>query len=131
MGSAGGYMSTTEQRFAIWKNVPKSISTFHDEVLQTSFTAFKDDASSSRMLLLFKEHIDAIGNSNPSQLSGRLTIIDMADITLGSFIAVRYGDWLLNLPSSRTMIPLWYAYYKVNYERFLSYNYAIMPRLPK
>ncbi len=65
MGSAGGYMSTTEQRFAIWKNVLKSISTIHDEVSQTSFTEFMDDASSSRMLLLFKEHINAIGNSNP------------------------------------------------------------------
>ena len=54
-GFCFGNMSTTEQRFAIWKNVLRSISTLHDEVSQTSFTALMDDASSSRMLLLFKD----------------------------------------------------------------------------
>ncbi len=54
-----------EQRFATWKNVLKSISTFHDEVSQTSFTAHMDDAFRSRMLLLFKEHVDTIVISTP------------------------------------------------------------------
>ena len=68
------------------KNVLKSISTFHDEVSQTSFTAHMDDSSRSRMLLLFKEHIDAIGISNP--LTDFWTSYhDMAEITLGLLLA--------------------------------------------
>ena len=58
-------MSIMEQRFAIWKNVLKSISTFHDEVSHTPFTSFIDYASRSSMLLLFKDHVDTIGISNP------------------------------------------------------------------
>ena len=86
--SSFGYMSIMEQRFAIWKNVLKSISTFHDEVSHTSFTSFIDDASRSRMLLLFKDHVDTIGNSNP--LTAYWTSYhDMAEITLGLLIAAR------------------------------------------
>ncbi len=81
-------MSTMEQRFAIWKNVLKSISTFHDEVSQTSFTSHMDDASRSRMLLLFKEHVDTIGISNP--LTAFWTSYhDMAEIKLGLLLAAR------------------------------------------
>ena len=34
----------------------KSISTFHDEVSQTSFTVLMDDASCTRMPILFQEY---------------------------------------------------------------------------
>ena len=43
----------------------KSISTFHDEVSQTSFTAFMDDASCTRMLILFQQYLAAIGDDKP------------------------------------------------------------------
>ena len=56
---------------------------------------------------------------------------DMAAITLGLFLESRLGNWLLHLPSSRALIQLWYAYDNMNYERLLTYNYAIMLRLPK
>ena len=48
------------------------ISTFYDEVSQTSFTALMDDASCIRMLLLFPLYLGAIGNGNQWQLSGFL-----------------------------------------------------------
>ena len=122
-------MLTTEQRIAIWKNVLKSISTFHDDVSQTSLTALMDDASCSCMLLRFNEHLDAIGNGKP--LAAFWTSYhDMADITLDMLRAAREWDWLPHLPSNRALIPLWYNYDNVNYERFLSYNYATMSRLP-
>ena len=128
-GFCFGYMPTMEQRFATWENVLKIISTFHNGVSQTSFTAHMDGGSRSRMLLLFKEHIGAIWISNP--LTAFWTSYhDMADIMLGLLLAARWADWFLHLPSSRALIPLWYAYDKVNYERFLTYNYAIMSRLP-
>ena len=68
------------------ENVLKIISTFHDEVSQTSFTAHMDDGSRSRMI---KEHIGAIWISNP--LTAFWTSYNgMADITLGWLLAARY-----------------------------------------
>ncbi len=82
----------------------------------------------TRMLLLFQDHIDAIGNDNP--LTAFWTYYhDMAEIMLGLPRAAREGDWLLHLASIRAMIPWCFAYEKVNYARFLSYYYATMSRL--
>ena len=67
---------------------PQGISTFHDEVSQTSFTAHMDDASRSRMLILLKEHIDAIGISNPLTAFWK-SYHDIAEITLGLLPAAR------------------------------------------
>ena len=50
----------------------KSISTFNDKVSQTSITALMDDASCTRMLLLFQWYLGAIGNGNRWQLYGCL-----------------------------------------------------------
>ena len=107
----------------------KNISTFHDEVSQTSFTALMDDVSCARMLLLFQEYLGAIGNDNP--LTAFWTShLDMAEITLGLLHAAREGDLLLHLASIRAMIPWCFVYDKVNYARFLSYYHATMSRLP-
>ena len=107
----------------------KSISTFQDEVSHTSSTALMDDASCTRMLILFQGYLVAIGNNNP--LTAFWTsYVDMAEITLGLLRAAREGDWLLHLASIRAMIPWLFAYVKVNYACFLSYYYAIMSRLP-
>ena len=63
----------------------KSISTFHDEVSQTSFTAVMDDTSCSRKLLLCQEYLGAIGNDNP--LTAFWTsYLDMAEITFGLLV---------------------------------------------
>ena len=106
----------------------KSISTFHDDVSQTSFTSLVDDASCIRVLILFQEYLGAIGNDNP--LTAFWTsYLDMAEITLGLLHAAREGDWLLHLASIRAMIPWCFAYDKLNYARFLSYYYATMSRL--
>ena len=43
----------------------KSISTFHDEVSQTSFTAFMDDAYYTRMPILCQQYLAAMGNDKP------------------------------------------------------------------
>ena len=95
------------------------ISTFHNEVSQTSFTALMDDASCSRMLLLFQKYLIATGNHKP--LTALWTFyLDMTDITLGLLCAAREEDWLPHLASIRTMIPWCFAYYKVNYAHFLS-----------
>ena len=76
-GSSSGRISSRAQ-----------ISTFHDEVSQTSFTALMDDASRSRMLLLFKEHVDTIVISTPPPLTAFWAYYhDMADITLGLILA--------------------------------------------
>ena len=107
----------------------KSISTFHEDVSQTSFTALMGDASCSRVLLLFQEYIGAIGNGNPLT-DFWMSYPDNADITLGLLRAAREGDWLLHLASIRAMITWCSVYDKVNYVRFLSYYYAIMPRIP-
>ena len=66
-GFCFGSMSTTDQRFAIWKkpSIVCPISTFQGDMSQISFTVFVDDASCSRVTLLFQEHIGAIGNDNP------------------------------------------------------------------
>ena len=69
----------------------KSISTFHDDVPQTSFTALMGDAYCSRMLLLFQEYIGAIGNGNPLT-DFWMSYFDKADITLGLLRAAREGD---------------------------------------
>ena len=107
----------------------KSISTFHDEVSQTSFTALMDDASCTRMQILFQEYLGAIRNDNP--LTAFLTsYLDMADIPLGLLRAAREGDRGLHLASIRAMIPWCFAYDKVNYASFLSYYYATISRLP-
>ena len=76
-----------EIRHLTWKNVLKSISTFH-EVSQTSFTALMDDASRAHVLLLFTEHIDAIGISN-SLTAFWTSYHGMAEITLGLLLAAR------------------------------------------
>ena len=104
-----------------------SISIFHDEVSQTSFTALIDDASCSPVLPV--SLFGAIGNDNP--LTAFWTsYLDMAGITLGLVRGAREGDWLLHLASIRAMIPWCVAYDKVKYARFLSYYYATMSRLP-
>ena len=96
----------------------KSISTFHDEVSQTTFTALMDDASCTRKLLLFQEYLVAIGNDTP--LTAFWTsFLDMAEITLGLLRAAREGYWLLHLASIHAMIPWCFAYDKVNYARFM------------
>ena len=89
----------------------KSISTFHDEVSQTPFTALMDDASRSRILLLFKEYLCTIRNGNRLRAFWT-TYLDMAEIMLGLLLSTRYGDWLLHFPSIRAMIPLCYAHDK-------------------
>ena len=94
-----------------------SISTFQGEVSQTSFTALMDDASCTRVLLLFQEYIGAIGNDNPLTAFW-MSCHDMADIMLGSRYAAREGEWLLNLASIHAMIPWCFDYDKVNYARF-------------
>ena len=107
----------------------KSISTFHDDVSQTSFTALMDDASCIRVLILFQDYLGAIGNDNP--LTAFWTsYLDMAEITLGLLRAAREGDWLLHLASIRAMIPWCFAYDNLNYARFLSCYYDTMSRLP-
>ena len=66
----------------------KSISTFHNEVSQTSFTALMDDASCTRKLLLFQEYLVAIGNDKP--LTAFWTsYLDMTGIPLGLLRAAR------------------------------------------
>ena len=107
----------------------KSISSFHDEVWQTSFTALIGDASYTHMLLLLKEHIGATGNGNPLT-SFWMSYLDIAEIMLGFLRVAREGYWLLHLASIRAMITCCSVCDKVNYARFLSYYYATMSRLP-
>ena len=95
----------------------KSISTFQDAVSHTASTALMDDASSTRVLLLFQEYIGAIGNDNPLPAFWT-SYLDMAEITLGLLCAAREGDWLLHLASIRAMIPWCIVYDKANYARF-------------
>ena len=103
----------------------KSISTFHDEVSQTSFTALMGDTYCTRMLILFQEYRGAIETDNP--LTAFWTVyLNMADITLGLLRAAREEDWQLRL----AMIPWCFVYDKVNYARFVSYYYATISRLP-
>ena len=103
------------KRFLLWihanhgaefhhlEEAPKIISTFHNEVSQTSFTALMDDASCTRMRLLFQEYIVAIGNDQP--LTAFWTsYLDMTDMTLGLLRAAREEGWLLHFVSIRTMI---------------------------
>ena len=107
----------------------KSISTFQDEVSQTSSTALMDYASCTRMLTLFQRYLGAIGNDNP--LAAFWTsYLAMPDITLGLLRAAREGDWLLHLASIRTMIPWCFVYDRVNFARFMSLYYATISRLP-
>ena len=111
------------------EEAPKRMSTFHNEVSQTSFTALMDDASCTRMRLLFQEYLVAIGNDKP--LTAFWTsYLDMTDMTLGLLRAARGEGWLFHFASIRTMITLCLAYDKVNYARFLSFYYATMSRLP-
>ena len=70
------------------------------------------------------EHLGAIGNDNP--LTAFWTCyFEVTEITFGVLHAARQRNCLPRLLSSRAMIPLWSAYVKVNYERLLSYCYAI------
>ena len=62
------------------KEALKTISTFHDDVSHTSFTALMDDASCTRMLILFQEYLGTIGNDNPLTAFWT-TYLDMAEIT--------------------------------------------------
>ena len=70
------------------EEAPKRISTFHNEVSQTSFTALMDDASCTRMLLLFQEYLVATGNDKPLT-AFRTSYLDMTDVTLGLLRAAR------------------------------------------
>ena len=102
---------------------------FPGRVSHTASTALIDDASSTRMLLLFPEYLGAIGNDNP--LTAFLTsYLDMVEIPLGLLRAAREGDWQLHLASIRAMIPRCFVYDKANYARLMSYYYATMSRLP-
>ena len=105
------------------------ISTFHDVVSRTSFTKLMDDASCTRILLLFHEHIDTIRTDIPLTAFW-MSYHDVTQIMLGLLRATREGDWLLHLASIRAMIPWRFAYDKVNYARYLSHYYATMSRLP-
>ena len=60
-----------------------SISTFHDGLSQTSFTALMGDASCSRMVLLFQESLGTIGNDNPLTAKVLDYYIDVVEIMLG------------------------------------------------
>ena len=70
------------------EEAPKIISTFLNEVSQTSFTSLMDYASCTRMRLLFQEYLVAIGNDKP--LTAFWTsYLDMTDMTLGLLRAAK------------------------------------------
>ena len=87
----------------------RSISTFHDEVSQASFTELMDDISLTRILQLFQEYIDSLRNGHPLAAFW-VSYLNMAEIMLGLLRAAREGDWLLHLASIRAMIPWCIAY---------------------
>ena len=106
----------------------RSISTFHDEVSQTSFTELMDDLYLTRILQLFQEYLDSLRNGHPLAAFW-VSYLNMAEIMLVLLRAAREGDWLLHLASIRAMIPWCIAYDKLNYARFLPCYYATMSRL--
>ena len=96
----------------------RSISTFHDDVSQASFTERMDDISLTRILQLFQEYLDSLGNGHPLAAFW-VSYLNMAEIMLGLLRAARERDWLLHLASIRAMIPWCFAYDKLHYARFL------------
>ena len=107
----------------------KSISTLHDWVSQTTFTALMNDESCTRVFQLFQEYLGSLRNGYPLAAFW-MSYLDMVDIVLNLLRAAREGDWLLHLTSIHAMIPWCFAYDKINYARFLPYYYAIMSHLP-
>ena len=91
-------MKLSWKRFLLWMHVNhrsevhhleeglQSISIFHDGVLHISFTALMDYACCSRMLLLFQQHLGAIGNGN-SLTAFWMYCLYVDDVTLCLFRA--------------------------------------------
>ena len=71
-----------------------SISSFQDEVSQTSFTVLMDDASCTRMLFRFQTYLGAIGSDNPLAAFW-MSYLEMVEIMLGVLRAAREGDLLI------------------------------------
>ena len=60
----------------------RSISTFHDEVSQASFTELMDDISLTRILQLFQEYLDSLRNGHPLTAFW-VCYLNMAEIMIG------------------------------------------------
>lgn len=54
-----------------------------------------------------------------------MSYLDMAEIMLALIRAPREGNWMLHLGAIQQMIPMCFAYDKVNYARFLTNYYAM------
>lgn len=107
----------------------KSITMFHDDVSQASFTTLLDDVTCTHLLQLFQEYLGSLRKGH--KLAGFwMSYLDMAEIMLGLLRAAREGDWMLHVASIQAMIPWCFAYDKLNYARFLPYYFATMSRLP-
>ena len=107
----------------------KTISVFHDDVSQASFTTLLDDVTCTHLLQLFQEYLGFLRKGH-KLAAFWMSYLDMAEIMLGLLRAAREGDWMLHLESVQAMIPWCFAYDKLNYARFLPYYFATMSRLP-
>ena len=101
-----------------------------EDVSQASLKQVLDNSSCTCIMELFGVYIEFLRGGNGNLSTFWLSYMDMVEILLGLIRASREGDWMLHLASLRAMIPWCFAYDRLNYARYLPYNYAQMYQLP-